>query len=319
MRARLPSSRQLIVMAAVIAGAALTGWHDGATPPADAGLYAQAGTTMLSGAWRHTYGNPAVQSGPFELALLSVAKRIGVTQTLFAIVLDVTGAVALLFVAASFLGRRARALALFGLAALALRIVSDMYAAGHPAELFIPLLWLLAARKARAGGIVWAGGLVGLAAGFEVWGILGLAVLALAPNLRRIAPGVALAVAVTIFVYLPFALGGDFQMFHYHWTISGGLDAQVFGLGRPFTWPMRLAEGAIIFGVGATVARATRRLAASIWLAPAALAACRLVIDPVRYGYYWDTLLILLLIGAVGIIVAPRELATRLAARLRTA
>ena len=80
---------------------------------------------------------------------------------------------------------------------------------------------------------------------------------------------------------------------------------------------MRLVEGAIALGVGAAVARGTRRLAASIWLAPAAIASCRLVLDPVRYGYYWDTLLILLLIGAAGILVAPRELATKLAARLQ--
>jgi uncharacterized membrane protein len=305
------------VTLAIVAGAALTGWIDGATPPADAGLYAQAGTRMLSGAWRHTYGDPAVQSGPFELALLATAKRVGMTQTWFAILLDVAGAMALLLVAASFLGRRARALALFGLAALALRIIGDMYTAGHPAELFIPLLWLLAARKARTGQILWAGALVGLAAGFEVWGILGLAVLALAPQLRRIVPGVAVAAAMTAAAYLPFVLGGDFQMLSYHWTTSGGLDAQVLGPDRPFTWAMRLVEGAIALGVGAAVARGTRRLAASIWLAPAAIASCRLVLDPVLYGYYWDTLLILLLIGAVGILVAPRELATKLAARLQ--
>lgn len=305
-------------MLAVVAGAALTGWKDGAMPPADAGLYAQAGTTMLSGAWRHTYANPAVQSGPIELALMAAAKHVGVTQRLFAITLDVIGAIALVLVAASFLGRRARALALFGLAALALRIVGDMYAGGHPAELFIPLLWLLAAREARSGRVVWAGGLVGIAAGFEVWGILGLAVLALAPRLRRVAPGVAVAVAVPSALFLPFVLGGDFQMLTYHWTIAGGLDAQVFGVNQPFTWSMRLAEGAIAFGVGAAVAYTTRRLAASIWLAPATIASCRLVLDPVQYGYYWDTLLILLLIGAVGILVAPRELATRIAARLQT-
>jgi uncharacterized membrane protein len=274
---------------------------------------------MLSGAWRHTYGDPAVQSGPFELALVAGAKDVGASQRAFAIVLDVVGAFALVLVAASFLGRRARALALLGLAAIALRIVGDMYAGGHPAELFIPLLWLLAARKARRGQILGAGALVGLAAGFEVWGILGLAVLALAPAFRRAVPGVAVAAGVAFGLYLPFVLGGDFHMLSYRWTITGGLDAQLFGLNEPFTWAMRVAEGAIVLGVGTAVARATRRLAASIWLAPAAVASCRLVLDPVQYGYDWDTLLILLLIGAVGIIVAPRELATKLAARLRTA
>jgi hypothetical protein len=313
---RRPSKSLVLVMLAVIAGAALTGWMDGATPPSDAGLYAQAGATMLSGAWQHTYANPAVQSGPLELALISGAKHVGVTQRLFAVALDVVGAIALLLVAASFLGRRARALALFGLAAIALRIVGDMYAGGHPAELFIPLLWLLAAREARGGRTVRAGVLLGLAAGFEVWGILGVAVLVLAPRLRRIVPAALLAAALTFAIYLPFALGGDFHMLSYHWTIAGGLDARLFGLDHRFTWGMRLAEGAVVVCVGGAVALCSRRLAASVWLAPAAIASCRLVLDPTIYGYYWDTLLILLLIGAVGILVAPRELAARLAGRL---
>jgi len=38
-----------------------------------------------------------------------------------------------------------------------------------------------------------------------------------------------------------------------------------------------------------------------------------------RRDRYWDTLLILLLIGTGGMLVAPRQFATRLAARLRTA
>jgi hypothetical protein len=316
MRDRLPPRNVLVVVLLVVAGAAVVGFLDGATPPSDADMYAHAGTTMLSGAWRHTYGDPAVQAGPLELALMGLARHAGATQRLFAVTLDVAGAVALMVAAAAFLGRRARALALLGLAALALRIVGDMYRAGHAAELVVPLLWLLAARDARRGRLARAGLLVGLSAGFELWGLLGVAVLALAPSLRRAWPAAGLAAAVPIVLFLPFVLGGDFQMLTYHWTIAGGLDARLLGVNRPFTWPMRLVEGAVAVGAGAALARATRRLEASVWLVPAAVALCRLLLDPVRYGYYWDTLLVLLLIGGIGILAAPRELAAKLAARL---
>src|SRR2546430_2608495 len=109
-----PRMRSVLIMTlAVVVAAAVTGWLDGATPPTDAALFAKAGTTMLSGTWQHTYGDPVVQSGPFELGLVAAASHAGRTQRGFAIVLDVVGALALMLVAVSFLGRRARPLALF--------------------------------------------------------------------------------------------------------------------------------------------------------------------------------------------------------------
>jgi hypothetical protein len=304
--------RVLIVTLAIVAAAAVTGWFDGSTPPGDAALFARAGTTMLSGAWEHTYGDPAVQAGPLELGLVAAANHAGQTQRGFAIMLEVVGALALMLVAASFLGRRARPLALFGLGVLVLGIVGDMYVGGHPAELFIGLLWLLAAREAHAERTLLAGTIVGLSAGFEVWGILGLTVLALTPRLRRFIPAAAAAVALAAALYLPFAVGGDFRMLDYHWVVMRGIDARLLGVGHPFTWPMRVIEGAIVVGFGVAVARGTRRLTASIWLVPAATSLCRIVLDPVQYGIYWDTALILILIGATGILAAPRQLAAQL-------
>jgi hypothetical protein len=122
---------------------------------------------------------------------------------------------------------------------------------------------------------------------------------------------VALVVAGTI--YAPFALGGDFHVFDMHWDIAGGLPARLFGEHSHFTWPMRLAEAVLVVSFGSALALALRRrTAAATWIVPAATSMCRIFLDPVRYGYYWDTSLVLMLIGFAPLLVAPRELARTL-------
>jgi hypothetical protein len=44
---------------------------------------------------------------------------------------------------------------------------------------------------------------------------------------------------------------------------------------------------------------------------------CRLMLDPVRYGYYWDTSLVLLLIGVAPLLASPRAAAWRVQEWLR--
>jgi hypothetical protein len=81
---------------------------------------------------------------------------------------------------------------------------------------------------------------------------------------------------------------------------------------------MRLAEAVIVVGVGSALALALRRRTANaVWIVPAATSICRIFLDPVRYGYYWDTSLVLILIGLAPMFVAPRELARNLRASLR--
>lgn len=316
MRARAVLSPFVLVVLGVLAAAAVSGWLWNSASFSDADDFAAAGRVMLSPAWRHTYANPWLQAGPFELLVCLAGRTLGIDGVGEPIALNMIGAGALLLVAGSVLRRWQTVLVVCG-GAIVLRIISDMYEIGHPAELFISLIWLLAARAARRDRVLLAGALLGMSAGFETWGLLGAPLLLLAPRIRGTlaAGGIALVVAVAIFA--PFALGGDFHMFDLHWEITGGIEGLVFGQAHPFTWPMRLGEAVVVVGAGAALALALRRNPASVWVVPAATSIFRLVLDPVRYGYYWNTSLILLLVGTAPFVVAPRAVAESLAAFLR--
>ena len=294
----------------VLAAAGASGWlmHD--LTMSDVGGFAAAGRLMLSPAWRHTYDDPWVQAGPFELLICIIGQAVGVTSRGASIAMNIAGAAALLAVARHVLGRRWTALLFVGIGALGLGLITDLAEIGHPSELFIALTWLLAARAARRDQMLLAGVLLGASAGFETWGLLGAPILFLIMRFQRtvIAGVVALAVAASI--YAPFALGGDFHMFQVHWDIAGGLPAQLFGQDNQFTWPMRLGEAVLVVSFGSALALALRRRTCSgVWIVPAGTSVCRIFLDPVRYGYYWDTSLVLILIGLAPVLVAPRELA----------
>jgi hypothetical protein len=314
-RAPRPSASWFVI-AAILTGSALLAWYDASIHnAADVYLFAAVGSEMFSGQWLHSFGSQSVQAAPLELALTAIARSFGGGAVGFAIVLDVVCTAAMIALAASLFSRRALGLAVLGLAAFALRIPGAGYA-GHPAEPLIAVLWLIAAREARRDRPGRAGVAVGLSACFEVWGILGVTALAVAPRLRRCGPGIALAAGLPVICLLPFALGGDFHMFDMHWTILRGVPKLLFGYGREFTWPLRAAEGAVIVSVGGAAAAVTRRIPESTWIVPAATALARIALDPVLFGYYWDTALVILLIGATGVMVHPDDLRDRLASRL---
>jgi hypothetical protein len=315
-RARLFDPRVAIVLA-MLGGAALSGALEATSASNDVQLFGDWGTTMLSGNWRQTFADPATQAGPLELVLASVARSIGPGNVGFAAVLDVVCMAAFAAVALVLLERRAAGLALAGAAAFLMWIPGQGYL-GHPAEILIALLWLLAAREARAGRQALAGALVGLSACFELWGVLGLAVLALAPSLRRALPGALLACCLPLLALLPFVVEGDFHMFDYHWVARSGLARLVLGAGRPFSWQLRVAEGLGVVVIGAAVARLLRSSPESIWLVPAATSLSRIAFDPVLYSYYWNTAQVALSIGLAGVILRHRELAFRLRARIAT-
>jgi hypothetical protein len=307
-----------LVFTAILASSVIFGWAGSSfTNVGDVWLFAHTGSTLLSGNWSHTFHSAAVQAGPLELILTSVAKSIGGGPTGFAIVLDLVCMSAVAAAAVSLLGRRPADLAFFGIGACLLSLPEEGYR-GHPAELLIAVLWLLAAREARRGRMGLAGALVGLSACFEFWGILGVTVLALAPTLRRCGPDVALAIAVPLGCLLPFVVGGDFHTFQFQWIVTEGPARLLVGYGHPFTWWLRVAEGATVVVVGGLIARAVRSLRESIWLIPAITQIVRIELDPMTYGYYWDTALIALLIGATQILLHRQDLAARLAARFST-
>jgi hypothetical protein len=301
----------------VLAAAAASGWILNSVTFSDADSFAHAGSVMLSGSWQHTYSDSWLQAGPFELLVCVLGRTLGHSLRGEAIAMNVIGAAAVLGVASVVLRGRWKPVALVAGGALGVGIVSDMWEWGHPSELLIALTWLVAARAARRDQLVVAGLLVGLSGGLETWGLLGAPVLFLLPQLRRTIAAGALALLATAAVYAPFALGGDFRMFDLHWAIVGGVPGYLFGSGGTFSWPMRLAEAVVVVGFGSGLAWKLRRFGASTWLVPALTSMCRLALDPVRYGYYWDTSLVLLLIGLAPLLVSPRAAAWRVQAWLQ--
>jgi len=175
------------------------------------------------------------------------------------------------------------------------------------AQAVVPLLWLLAGLKAREGHTLSAGALVGLSAGFELWGLLGVVVLLLAPRLRAVAAGLAVLLAVAAALFVPFLLVGEFRMFDYHWVVNGDtLLSVVVEPGTAFTWWMRLGQGGAALAVGAALIWPVRRTTHALWLGPLAVVATRVALDPVRYPWYWLALETLALVGAVEFLTSER-------------
>jgi hypothetical protein len=307
-----------LVVVGVLAGSAAMGSLLNGATFSDTNRFAAFGRILFSTGWEHTYAQPWVQAGPFELLICLLAHALSNSATREAITLNLFAAAALLGVARVVLGRRWQPLLVVGVGALGLRVISDVGEVGHPSGLLITLAWLLAARAARRDQALLAGLLLGLSAGFETWGLLGAPVLLLIPRLKGTAAAAALALAVAGAIYTPFLLGGDFHMLHLHWDIAGGLDARLFGPGHAFTWSMRLMEAVIVVGAGSASALVLRRHAPSVWIVPAVTSICRLMLDPVHYGYYWDTSITLILIGTASWFAFPRSFAGTLHETLRT-
>ena len=151
----------------------------------------------------------------------------------------------------------------------------------------IPLIWVVAACLAREGRFVWFGALLGLATGWEVWGILGapLILLAARPGVLRAALGGAAVVLVT---FGPFVALGSFAMFQKTWGVSGGtLVNALFPDLSEFPWTLRLVQTAVALLAGCAVALLARHTDYGVWLVPLAIIGARLTLDPLGLNYYW--------------------------------
>lgn len=279
------------------------GWHN-----SDFVLYSGTGKTMLSGAWAHTFHDPRVQAAPLELFCSRALHLIaGTSHVALAIATETILCAALILTFRSVVGRRSIPLVLFIAAAIALGPIPDAYATGHYAEPVAGILWLLAARHARAGRVELAGLLIGISAGFELWGVLGVTVLALAPSLRRAVRGVVIAAAIPGLMLVPFMLAGDFHMLSFHWYVEGGPIHVILG-GRSFGWPLRLLQAGTTVVLVGGLARLIRRSPASILIIPAATTFVRLLLDPLGMFYYWDPVIELAVLGAAYAFVQREQL-----------
>ena len=258
--------------------------------------------------WASLFADPNMQVGPVHLLLFRLGDLAGLLPLLVQV-----GVAALLWAATGRLltGRDPRAQLAVGLAAVALGLTYGAYQDGHPAQVVVPLLWVLAGLEAREGRTVRAGALVGLSAGFETWGLLGVVVFVLAPRGRAALAGIAAEVSLAAGLYLPFVLAGQFRMFDYRWQVNADtLLSLVVQPGTAFTWPMRLLQGVAALAVGAALAWPLRRTLHAVWLAPLAVVVVRLALDPVRYPWYWLALETLALLGLAEFVTGRLEQAS---------
>ncbi len=298
--------RSLLSWALPLGAAALVAAF-GTRDPADLPYFVDASRTLFSAAWANTFADPSLQVGPVLLSLLRIGGCLGGLSFL-AYAIEVGLAALLVFVLGRVLDGRvhkAAAQTVVGLAAVVLGLTADAYGYGHPAQVIVPLLWVLAALDARNGGTLRAGVLLGASAGLETWGVLGAPVLLLAPAARKAFGGVIVQAAVTAALYLPFVLAGDFRMFEHKWKVEGWAPVRFFlSPGTDFPWALRLFQGAVALTVGITLALVLRRAARAVWAVPLAIVAARLLFDPTLYSWYWLGMETLALVAAAEVLTS---------------
>jgi hypothetical protein len=250
----------------------------------DTKLFVTAGRTLLSTHWSHAFANSEIQVGPLQLAVFG---SLGRSDAALAVVLAVSTALLLLATVRAAGVRSPVLLGALGLIAVAVGFTRAGYVYGHPADAVLPLLWILAAVDAKRGNTVRAGVLVGLTAGVQTWGILGVAVLALAPRWRDAGKGTAAAAAVAALLFAPFVLGGHFAMGLYSWNVNPQTFLSLLVTpGVRYGWSLRLLQGAFAVSAGVATARLLRGSPHGIWAVPLAVVAVRLLLDPFALPYY---------------------------------
>jgi hypothetical protein len=291
----------------VMAPAACLAYLDRGADSGDLVYFVHKGEGLLSVRWADTFADPQLQSGPLQLALFGAVRDIAALAFLIEL-----GVAALLIFVLGRLGFSDRTRLAVGLLAVAAGLTHIAFVDGHPAEAIVPLLWVLAGLRARQDRVLSAGALVGISAGFELWGVLGVAVLLLAPKLTRALTGACVQSAVVASMLAPFVLAGTFRMFDYEWRVtSGTLVGLVVAPGSHFGWLLRLGQASLAVGAGVLLAFSLRRNMHALWLVPLAVALVRLALDPVSFGWYWLEGEALALVGA-GLVL--NELPNRLPA-----
>jgi hypothetical protein len=268
----------------------------GSGTPIDYYVFGPTGADLLTGKWAGVYANPVNQGGPFELATFGIADLLHIHTGTGWVIFYTTVASLLCFATVLILcvvrGTAPRtsswyfALFICSLVIFASYIPTALFL-GHPAEVAIPALWLLAAYFARKRMFLICGLVVALSAGWEVWGVLGAPVVLIVakPRLVRAALG-ALAGVVVLFV--PFIATGVFKMFGFAWIVESRSLFYAIAPGlTTFPWSLRLLQAVVAVVAGCAVALLARGTRYGIWLVPLAIIAFRLALDPVVSHYYW--------------------------------
>ena len=157
---------------------------------------------------------------------------------------------------------------------------------GHPVEVAIPVLWLVAARYAIRDRWPVVGVALGFAALIAPWAILAapIAFLGRAGAIRAI----SLAIVVASIGYLPFAMSGQFGLFSHTWLIDSRTLVHLLAPGlTEFSWSLRLLQAGFAAGGCFAAVRWLRAGDDAQWAAPLVAVLLRILLDPVVLSYYW--------------------------------
>lgn len=273
----------------------------------DLPFFQSAARELISADWAQTFADPDLQAGPVFLLLLGLVELVAgaLSQSptaLWSAAIIVGSTAAVMATAREMLSPRPGwrvAAAATGVVAVVTGLSYEAFVSGHPAQIFVPLLWIHAALAAQRGRSFRAGILLGLSAGFEVWGILGAPVLVLSASSRRALLSGATALGVVAALFLPFALAGDFAMFDYEWYVSERtLVGRLLEDGHDFPWTLRLIQGSVALLAGTGVVLVFRSRRGVVWAAPMAIVSLRLIFDPILFSWYWLGLEVLAILGA---------------------
>jgi hypothetical protein len=314
---RLPVTVVLVaLMAAALVVFAIVSTPVSVPAPVDFTTFGPPGARILQGHWSGIFSDRIIQAGVIELIFWGVVSLLGfagltgaagvTAWIVFAIIVGSIFSILVALLAVRIVRPLSPTWSVplgVGVAAVAALsgLTTSAIISGHPAELAIPLMWIIAAVLARRGSAVTAAAVLAATTGWELWGLLGVPVLLLAPRIdaRTIVRSALGGIVVLTVLFLPFVVLGPFRMFSFAWDIRDNSLAHLLFPGlRTFAWPLRLTQGALAVGSGAVVARLTRRQANAIWLVPLMVCAVRLMTDPVLAGYYAVPPLLMILIGA---------------------
>lgn len=309
-----------LLLAATV-GAALLAVHTSG-PSVDGPYFTAAGRSLLSGSGLHAYAARGLQAGPWQVAGFGLLSRLTDLVRLpddatFA-VLSSLASTAAVIAGVRWLRRRCGLSAspvaelLAGVLAIGWQLATSVYTSGHVAELVIPIVWVAGAGIARDDRVLVAGLLIGLAAGFETWAVLGAPVLLLAPTWAARAKAVAALMAVTAATYLPFVLAGPFRMGDATWAVSRhslihAIDPNL----ATFPWTARLVQSVVVVGVGVFGWLLLRHRCGptAVWVIPALIAMSKAISEPSGYDWYWLPAQLTLLAGCACLDGLPRRLA----------
>ncbi len=270
----------------------------------DARWIGLAGDRLLSPDGIDVFDDPGLQVGPTYLLLVG-ALRAG-ARALGLSVWSVTGAVlSVLVVGGVLLALRWAGSGLVARWAVGLPLIvggalSEALMSGHPEELGVGVLLVLAALAARRGSVVLAPLLVGLAASSKLWGVIGVALLLMAlpagrAGIRALATRAAVVTAVGAIAYVPFFVAGDVRTFGFVWAVDPySAVGMLTGLSGVAPFSLRLVQVVLSVGLGLLLLRRGAEPAVVVL----GMVATRLLTDPLALDYYFAALVLLVLLAA---------------------